>query len=73
MRGEARRHRTLDFLHLGVGVGAGESAEDGGDAGEQAAGALKGDDGVVEVGGRGILRDGGNLGEVLGHAGFIGG
>jgi hypothetical protein len=56
-----------------VGVAAVEVVEDAGDATEELAGALKSDEGVGERRGRGVVRDGGDLGEILGHAEFVGG
>lgn len=72
VRGELGREGALDLLHLGVGVGAGEVAEHGTDAAEEAAGAFERDDGVVERGRGGGARDGGDFGELCGHARLVG-
>ena len=54
VRREERRHLALDRLQVGIGVGAGQVAEDRIDAGEAEAGCLERDDRVVE--GRGLRR-----------------
>ena len=56
-----------------VGVGGGDVEEGDGSAGEELAGALHGDDGVVEGGGVGVVGDGVDFFALLGHAGFDGG
>jgi hypothetical protein len=48
--------------------GADEVAEGVAHPGEEPAAPLKGDEGVLEGGGGGVARDGGDLGELLGHA-----
>jgi hypothetical protein len=71
--GELGRSVFLDFLESVVGVGAGDAIEGEGDAGEELAGALEGDDGVVERGSRGVVGDGVDFNLLLGDAGFDGG
>ena len=73
VRGEFGGEGFLDGLEGGVGVAAVDVGKNPGDAAEELAGALEGDDGVVEGRGRGVSGDGGDLGEVLGHAAFVGG
>ena len=67
VRRELRRERLLDLLQGVVRVRLGHGEEDVGRAREVGAAPLHGDDGVVERGGVGQRRDGGDLGEVLPH------
>ena len=62
----------LYLLQRGVGVGAGDAVEYRHDAREQLAGPLHRDDGVFEVGWRGIVGDGFDFVDLLRHARFDG-
>ena len=73
MRGELGRHVALDFLQLGIGIGAREIGKNAIDPVEQIAGFLEGDDRVLERGRLGIGGDGRDLPQLPGHALFIGG
>ena len=68
MGGQLRREISLEFLEGGIGQRGGENAEGGARAVEQLAGALHGDDGVLEGGGGGIVGDGLVFLQILGHA-----
>ena len=67
MLGAQRRDLALDLLDRVVGVRAGERVEDVVDAGERVAAAFQRLDGVGEGRRRGIGRDSGDLGLVLGE------
>ena len=72
VRGELGRHLGIDALHLRIGVARVQPSEGAVHPLQQAPGTLQRNDGVVERGRLPVVRDGGNLAQLLGHARRVG-